>query len=225
MARPKAIGYVRVSTAEQVNGFGLDVQERAIREHAKAKGLRLLRIDRDEGQSGSNGLDTRLGLAGALTDLERGTAGVLVVYKLDRLARDLILQETTIARLQAAGATVVSVTEPDVEGDDATRVLVRQVLGAIGQYERALIRKRMSDGRAAKAAKGGYVGGRPPFGYKAVGGVLVADDGEQQVIARARQLRDEGRSLRAIAEVLTSDGHRPKRGSSWHPPQVARLLG
>lgn len=224
MPKPRAIGYVRVSTIEQVNGFGLDVQETAIRSYAKEHGYRLVDVARDEGLSGSNGLDTRKGLADALAALERGEAEALIVYRLDRLARDLIVQETTIARLQEAGVTLLSVTEPDIDSEDATRVLVRQVLGAIGQYERALIRSRMAAGRAAKAAKGGYAGGRPKFGYRAVAGELQPEPTEQAVIGFARKLRAEGKSIRQIAAALTEEGHKPKAGHVWHPPQVARLL-
>lgn len=227
--RPRAIGYVRVSTVEQTHGLGLDVQREAIRDHCKAAGLRLVRIEHDEGVSGSNGLDTREGLAHVLAALEGRDreADVLVVYRLDRLARDLVVQETTIARLDAAGIDVLSVTEPDVkaDNDDPTRTLIRQVLGAISQYEAAVIRARMEAGKAAKAARGGYVGGRPPFGYRAVGGDLSPDPTEQATIARARQLREGGASLRMIASTLTREDHMPRsREGVWHPTMVARLL-
>ena len=59
MPQVKVVGYLRVSTVEQVSGFGLDVQEAAIREHCRLHRLRLVAVLRDEGQSGSNGLDTR----------------------------------------------------------------------------------------------------------------------------------------------------------------------
>lgn len=224
MANVKAIGYVRVSTQEQVTGFGLDVQRKAVRDYCKAQGLALVAMHADEGISGSNGLDTRQGLATALAVIERHEAGALVVYRLDRLARDLLVQETTIARLRAAGASVLSVTEPDIDSDDGTRVLVRQVLGAIGQYERTLIRGRMMAGKAAKVAGGGYGGGRPAFGYRAQDGGLVPDEREQACVALAKQLRSEGQSLRQIAAGLEGAGHRPKVGERWAPNQVRRIL-
>lgn len=222
-SKPKAIGYIRVSTAEQVNGFGLEVQERAIRDYARRSGIRLVRIDRDEGLSGSNGLDTRAGLASALATLEARGADVLLVMKLDRLARDLVLQETIIGQLRRVGGHVVSVTEPEMEGEDHTRDLVRQVLGAISQYERAVIRSRMASGKAAKARKGGYVGGRPPFGYVAAGGSLVPHPQEQKVIRLAKKLRGQGASYREIARQLEDAGHHPKSGATWAPAQVARI--
>jgi DNA invertase Pin-like site-specific DNA recombinase len=178
MPARKVIGYTRVSAAEQVEGFGLTVQRKAITDHCKENGLRLIEVFSDEGGSGSNGLDARRGLSEVLAVVESDMVSGLVVYRLDRLARDLVLQETLMARMRKAGVEVLSVTEPDIDSDDATRVLVRQVLGAIAQYERALIRSRMAAGRAAKMAIGGYAGGRPPFGWRAEGKELVPDERE-----------------------------------------------
>jgi DNA invertase Pin-like site-specific DNA recombinase len=225
MAARKVLGYTRVSTQEQVNGFGLEVQAKAIKDYAKANGLRLVRTLSDEGQSGSNGLDARVGLAEALAIVERGEVAGIVVYRMDRLARDLLLQETLMARMRAAGAEVISVSEPDMDSDDPTRVLVRQVLGSISQYERALIRGRMMAGKAAKVSKGGYGGGRPSFGWRAEGKELVRDDREQDVIALVRHLsEDEGMSSRQIAAKLEELGHRPKEGQHWSSVQVLRIL-
>lgn len=241
MAKPKAIGYVRVSTAEQVNGFGLDVQEQAIRHYAKEHGLRLIEVARDEGFSGatgvdaSNGLETRPGLAGALSRIEGGDADALIVYRYDRLARDLVLQETVIRRLGALTKSggpgvkaprpvpVLSVTEPEVDAEDHTRVLVRQVLGAISQYERVVIRSRMAAGKAAKKAKGGYVGGRPPYGWRAERGELVHDAEEQETISFIVAERAAGASYRALCGSLAARGALPRGGGDWFPIQVQRV--
>jgi DNA invertase Pin-like site-specific DNA recombinase len=223
VGRKAAIGYVRVSTAEQTEGFGLEVQRHAIRAHARQRSLRLIGIASDEGVSGSNGLESRAGLAQALSQLERGEADVLVVARLDRLARDLVLQETIIGRLQRAGREILSVAEPDIDGDDPTRVLVRQVLGAISQYERAVIRARLLAGRAAKRAQGRYAGGRPPFGWRAEGGELLPIAEEQAAIRLAKRLEKAGLSLRKIARELEQAGYQPKKGP-WSPPKVQRVL-
>src|SRR3974377_1125906 len=92
----RALAYTRVSTEEQVQGNGLEVQERAVRAFCKSQGLRLIDVISDEGVSGSNGLDTRIGLASSLARLEAAEADCLVVYRLDRLARDFVLQELLV---------------------------------------------------------------------------------------------------------------------------------
>ena len=223
MPKAKVIGYTRVSTAEQVEGFGLDVQEAAIRKYCKAEGLQLVAMLTDQGQSGSNGLDDRLGLAEGLARIEKGEASGLVVYRLDRLARDLLLQETVHARLEAVGASVLSVSEPAMTGDDPTRVLVRQLLGGIAQYERAVIRGRMMAGKAAKVAKGGYGGGRPAYGLKAAGGELVANPDERRIVEMVTFMRQRGDSYRQIAAGLTEWRLTTRTGGPWNPNQVRRI--
>lgn len=213
-----------MSTQEQVTGFGLDVQHKATKDYCTGNGLRLVRIFSDEGQSGGNGLDARVGLAGALAVVERGEVAGIIVARMDRLARDLLLQETLMARMRQAGAEVISVSEPDMDSDDPTRVLVRQILGSIAQYERALIRGRMMAGKAVKVAQGGYGGGRPPFGWRAEGKDLIPEPREQEAIRLVRQLADEGLSTRQIAARLEEAGHRPKVGEHWSSIQVLRII-
>jgi hypothetical protein len=87
-----------------------------------------------------------------------------------------------------------------------------------------MIALRLRSGRARKAASGGFAYGAPPFGCRAERGVLLRDEGEQLTIARANELRLEGLSLRRIADVLTLEGHEPRRSTLWHPQVVSRLL-
>ncbi len=219
----RALGYVRVSTSEQAeHGYGIAAQEAALREWATQTGARLVSVLRDEGATGSGDLESRVGLSAALAKLESGVAEVLVVARLDRLARDLLVQETVIARLDAADRSVVSVAE-DVDSQDPTRVLVRQVLGAISQYERSVIRGRMEAGKAAKKATGGYVGGRPRYGKRAEDRSLVTDPAEDEVVRLVRSARAEGLSYRRICERLEQADLRPRSSSRWHPAVVRRI--
>lgn len=220
----RAIGYIRVSTLEQVKeGYGLEAQEQAIREYCDRQGLELIRIFRDEGTSGASGEAVRPGLASILAALEDGEAEALVVKSLDRLARDLLLQETIIARLAKRGVSTVSVNGGDHSEDDAERVLFRQMMGAFSQYERALIKARLAAGKAVKRESGGYVGGRPPFGFRVEDGMLVEDEGEQHVLKMIRAYRREGLSLRGIANRLNEAGILTKSGLAWNTKSVHRV--
>lgn len=223
--RPRAIGYVRVSTLDQVDrGQGIEIQEAAIREYCRFHRIVLLDLVGDEGISGSSGLAGRMALAGALTRIDAGEASSLVVYRLDRLARDLLLQETVIEWLRQGGASVVSVSEPDVDSEDPIRVLIRQVLGALAQYEKSLIKGRMAAGRRAKAARGGFIGGIPKYGYRADRHELSPEPDEQAAIGRMLSLHGQGASLRDIGRVLEEAGHAPKCGGRWHPTPIQRIL-
>ena len=92
--------------------------------------------------------------------------------------------------------------------DDPSRRLIRQILGAVNEYERGMIRLRLRRGRQRKAERGEYAGGRPAFGYAAIAGELVPAPEEQAVIIEARKLRASGASIRAIAMESQSPGIR-----------------
>jgi DNA invertase Pin-like site-specific DNA recombinase len=226
----KVVAYLRVSTDRQAEeGLGLEIQEHAIQTWARANGHRIVLCTRDEGISGSNGLDTRDGLADALDALKDAQAGGLVVYRLDRLARDLVLQEQLLADIRRMGANVFSTSRAEAsylsdDPDDPSRKLIRQVLGAVNEYERAMIALRLRSGRRKKHDNGGYAYGSPPYGWRAVGRELVEHTQEQAALARMRDLRDHGASYRDIATALTAEGYQPKRGRVWYPMTIRQIL-
>jgi DNA invertase Pin-like site-specific DNA recombinase len=182
--------------------------------------------ERDEGISGTAPLDERPGLARALARLEDGAAEALVVYRLDRLARDILVQETVVRRLEAKGRQVISATEPDIttSAEDPTREFLRGLLGLIAAYERAVIRGRLASARRLKAERGEYAGGRPPFGYAAASGTLIPVPEEQRVLRRIAELRREGCSLERICARLAEEGLKPRYAERWHPWQISKLL-
>lgn len=234
----KVIGYCRVSTdAQAERGVGLAVQEKALRTWCAREGYELAHLFRDEGESGSNGLDTRRGLYEAMLTLKEleGPKG-LAVYRLDRLARDLILQESLLREVSKMGAHAFSTQASEAaylggdDHNDAQRTMIRHILGAISQYERSLIHQRMSAGRALRRERGHYVGdGPPPYGFE----VAADDQGnkwlapvpqEQAALERIRELRGEGASLRAIAAALDAEGYRPRRASEWSAQAVKLIV-
>jgi DNA invertase Pin-like site-specific DNA recombinase len=228
--RLKLVAYTRVSTDRQAeHGLGLEIQDTAIRTWAKENGHRIVLWVSDEGVSGSNGLETRIALPDALAAIQSRTAAGLVVYRLDRLARDLVLQEQLLAEIRRLGAKVYTTSSAEAgyladDPDDPSRKLIRQILGAVNEYERGMIKLRLRSGRARKNHNGGYAYGPPPLGFRAEGRQLVADDDEQRVVERIRVLRAEGRSLRQIAEALTEEGFKPKRSTIWHPGSVRLIV-
>jgi DNA invertase Pin-like site-specific DNA recombinase len=226
----KLIAYLRVSTATQVDdGAGLHVQEQAVRAWAKEHRHRIVGFAREEGVSGSNGIENCEVLPEVLAALQARQADGLVVYRLDRLARDLVLQEQLLAEVRRIGAEVFTSSDAEQgyladDPDDPSRKLIRQVLGAVSEYQRAMIALRLRSGRRHKLLAGGFAGGTPRYGFAAVDGELVLDPEEQKALDRMREMRDGGFSLRAIADALTIEGYTTKRGGRWHPYTVARLL-
>ena len=223
----KLTGYVRVSSAGQVDGLGLDVQERQIRSYVKGNRHRLVALHRDEGSSGTLDVVGRPQLAAALLDVRTGRAAGLIVARLDRLARALTVQEAVLARVWDDGGVVVAVDAGEIARDDPAdpmRTAMRQMVGVFSQLDRAMVVARMRAGRELKASRGGYAGGRPPYGYRAVGEQLVTDREEQLVLATMRRLRRRGRSYREISSHLTDSGVPSRTGRPWQPAVVARIM-
>ena len=230
-ANTRVTAYVRVTTDGQAaeDRMGKPVQEKAIRAYARQHGLRIVSWHYDDGVSGSNGLDTQEGLPLALAEVRDGTVKGIIVYRLDRLARDLIIQETLLAEIKRMGGTpfTTSGAEADFLDDDPndpSRKLIRQVLGSVNEYERSMIALRLRSGRKLKAERGGFAYGSPGFGYRAENKQLVPDDREQQAVRRIREMHDAGTSLRQIIIALEAEGITPKRGGTWHPTTVRRVL-
>jgi DNA invertase Pin-like site-specific DNA recombinase len=231
----RVVGYIRVSTNRQAErGFGLDVQARSVRAWARASGHTLVGIHRDEGVTGSNGLADRIGLVDALEEIRDRKAAGLVVPRLDRLARDLIVQEQILSEVKRLKGEVFSCSAAEAgyladDPDDPSRKLIRQVLGAVSEYERSMVALRLRSGRRRKADRGGYAYGSPHYGTRAENKALVADDAEQATLDRIRELHGEGASLRTIAETLTAEGHAPRKSKlrqsdEWHPESLRRII-
>lgn len=233
----KVIGYVRVSTKKQVSqGQGLDAQRAAIAKWAKVGKHQIVAWHSDDGLSGGLSIAARPGLTAALVAAKAAGVDALVVDRLDRLARDLIAQETVVDSLRSAGRDLHSVDPGEdqnlrLEGDErGTRTMLRQILGAISQQQKAELKHKLTTGRATKAAKGGFAYGSPPFGWRTSGKLagqppeLVPDAAEQDVLRVMLDLKDSGLSLRGIAAALNEQDRKSKRGGKWLPTTVARAL-
>lgn len=223
----RLVAYIRVSTDAQVDGYGLEAQNLAVTSWAKSNGHRVVQVCADEGVSGTTDAFDREGLACAIDAIETGIADALVLPRLDRLARQLTVQEAVLAHLWQRAGRVFCADSGEILADDADdpmRTAMRQMAGVFAQLDRAMIVKRLRDGRRVKAAKGGYVAGSPRYGWRAESGELVEDSAEQAVIARMVAMKVAGMSMNAIAAALNCEGTPSKRGGIWRADAVARVL-
>jgi site-specific DNA recombinase len=221
----RAIGYIRCSKDEQE--LGPEAQRAAIEEWCQTNGVELVGLF-EEHISGAAEIDKRLELLLALDAIETEEAGILLVLRRDRLARDNIAAAMIDRLVQRSGGRVVStVGVGNGEGPEAE--LMRGIIDLFSQYERQLIRARTRAGLAVKKGRGERVG-RLPFGYQlAEDGVHVEPNpAEQEAIAVIVQLRAEGLTQEQIANHLNGSGvpSRGRRGepASWHQTSIGRLL-
>jgi DNA invertase Pin-like site-specific DNA recombinase len=226
----RAFGYVRVSSSGQADESrdGIPRQKAAIRKWAAANGVRVVQWFEDS-VSGRKELENRPGLQGLMAALHSNGTKLVLVEKLDRLARDLMIQESIVADLQRNQFELISVVEPDLCSNDPTRKLMRQILGAFSDYEATMITLKLKGARVRAAAKRkDYKEGRVPFGYRVVKQddvpVRVPEPTEQATIARIKELRGQGVTLVAITQTLMSESRKPRAGDRWYEKQVARIL-
>jgi DNA invertase Pin-like site-specific DNA recombinase len=221
--------YLRVSSKGQIDAWGLDRQEVAIRQYAKAHGHKIVEWYRDEGVSGTIEAVDRPQLAEAIRGLGSKAEGILVA-DIDRLARSLMVQEAALAVIWRTGCKVFTATNGEVLEDDPEqleRALIRQVLGAVVQFEKGQAVKRMRGGMRAKAAAGRKATGSYAYGYRGEGKGRERDarpyPTEQAAVRRILALRRAGASYREICTALTDEGHHPKRAEQWLPMTIKRI--
>lgn len=203
-------GYRRVSTDNQEDGTSLDHQSAKITAMAQLASLDAPVIFEDV-CSGAIPLDQREGGAALLAALQPGDA--LIVAKLDRCFRNAgdALSRADWFRANRIDLYLIDMGSDPVTQNGTSRMFFG-MLALVAEFERERIRERTSDGRAAKRAKGGHVGGTRPFGYNVVGkgreAVLEPIAEEQEALAEMRAMREAGASLRAIAGAMAERGIR-----------------
>jgi site-specific DNA recombinase len=215
--------YTRISTDEKNQPYSLGAQEQALRDFASARGWIVVAHHSDQ-KSGAT-MD-RPGLQAALTSARAGSIDVLLVYRLDRLARQTQAALSIISDLESAGAKFVSVTE-NFDTVNAHGRLALTMAAAFASFERDVMIDRISQGIAAKAAKGLWVGGAPPFGYQVERKtwVLVPDPDEAPIVqaAFARQVETKCGAVK-LRDWLNESGHRTRRGALWSSQGVLDML-
>ncbi len=150
--------------------------------------------------------------------------GVLI-FKLDRLARDLYIQELLLRKLHDMNKTLISIKEPDICSNDPMRKAFRQFMGIVAELEKSFIIMRLSGGRLNKARKGGYGGGSPAIVYRATDKELIIDSESAGTVRTIFILRNElHMTPRGIAAKLNSNGVASARGGQWHAGTVKYIL-
>lgn len=220
-----AVGYIRVSTEDQA--LGPDAQRAALATYCERHGLTLAVVHSDLGVSGAAKLDKRPGMVAALAALKEHGAGVLLVAKRDRLARDVMTAAMIESAAERVGARILSAAGEgtDADDNDPAALLMRRMVDAFAEYERAMIALRTRAALAVKAKRGEKTGGDLRIGEAlAADGLHVEEDADEaRAVAAIRALRADGLSIRAIVARVNAAGV-PCRGERWHATTVARLL-
>lgn len=213
----QAVSYLRVSSVGQVAGDGFPRQREAIQTYAERNGIQIVGEFRDEGVSGTTEHADREGFTALLERIAGNCVRVVLVERSDRLARDLLVQETLLNSLMKLGVKVIDASSglDLTDESDPSRRLIRQVLGAVAEHDKACLVAKLRKARERKRSTTGRCEGRKPFGTKV---------GEDRGLDRIKQLKGQGCSLRLIAHTLNAEGIPTRGGKAWSFGTVARLV-
>ena len=212
----RAIAYLRTSSATNV-GRDKDSDKRqraAIAAFAKARGYKIVEEFYDAAVSGADPINERQGFKAMLDRIAGNGVRVILVESPDRFARDLAVQLAGHSYLKGLGVELVPTTAPDFFTEDTpTAVLVRQVLGAISQFEKASLVAKLRAARERKVAAGGRGTGRWRY-----------DEARPEVVTLARELHDQGMSYRKISAALAQRGYVTSKGKPYVASAVQTML-
>lgn len=204
----KVYGYCRVSTFEQASaGLSLETQQQQITGYAMMKGWQVAEFFIEGGVSGSVPLAERSEGKRLLAVLEPGD--VVITAKLDRAFRSAADALGTLEQLKEDSIALHMIDlGGDVTGNGISK-LVFTILSAVAENERDRIRERVREAKRHRASQKLYNGGKRPFGFDVVGSgkhqSLVPNANEQAALARAKALKQAGKSLRTISAALASE--------------------
>lgn len=221
--KARAIAYLRTSSAANVEGDSGERQRVAIRTYATYHRIEIVDEIYDAAVSGADPIDQRPGFSALLARIDEGEIGMILVETANRFARDLMVQLAGHDMLKPMGVQLVAVDSPDHFVDETpTAVLVRQVLGAIAQFDKAMTVAKLKGARdRLSAANGGKrVEGRK--GYDETHPEIVR---EAKRLARKSPKTGKTRPLREIATELAALGYTTSKGTLFSAGQVQRLLG
>ena len=153
----KAIAYLRTSSATNVQGDSSTRQRLAIQGYAKAQDIEIVAEYYDKAVSGADPIEARAGFSAMLDHIEGNGVRLILVEDASRFARDLMVQEMGLAMLVARDVRVVTAGGDDMtDTGDATRTLLRQIIGAAVQFEKTCLVAKMKAARDRKSAELGY---------------------------------------------------------------------
>ncbi len=221
-----AVIYLRVSTEEQVDNFSLETQEKICVQEAERKGMEVVQIFREEGRSAKN-ISGRPILKDMLEFCRKNkkSVGAVIIYRLDRISRQLQDYLTIRKRLTEYEIKLISASEPT--GDSPTERFVESMLASFAQMDNDVKSERSRNGLRARFLSG-LAFGTPPFGYKNVNGYAIKDPERWDKIKEAWELMATGtKTLSEMANIMNEWGLRQPFKSKQYllaPQAISRMF-
>jgi DNA invertase Pin-like site-specific DNA recombinase len=209
----KAFAYLRTSSATNVGGDSETRQREAIGSFAERSGFTIAAEFYDAAVSGADPIHTRAGFTAMLTAIAGNGCKTIIVESASRFARDLIVQETAHRELRKLGIDLIAADSPETFVEDTpTARLVRQVLGAVSEFEKAALVAKLKGARDRVKRETGKCEGRKSHAEL-----------RPEVVSRVRELRGGGLTLRAVAAQLEAEGFKNEAGRPYGAESVRSM--
>ena len=162
----------------------------------------------------------RPGLTDLFVALKANGVRLVLVENASRLARDLMISEIILAEFRKIGVKVISADggiDLTLGNDDPSGKLIRQILGAVAEWEKCALVQKLRASRLRIRRSGGRCEGRKPYGETSE---------EKAILEKIFGWRKERMSFADIAEKLNADGILTRSGGAtkWHPTQIQRII-
>ena len=212
--------YTRVSTAIQTEGFSLDAQKQRILEAAKYMHLRICGEYSDAGFSGKN-ISGRVQFQQMMADIaaKKDNVKYVLVFKLSRFGRNAADVLSSLQFMQDYGVNLFCVADNIDSAADSGKLLI-SVMSAVAEIERENILVQSMSGRKNKASKGGWNGGKAPYGYELQNGQLQIVEDE---VAAIRDTFDLYISTNKGAGYVASELNKRYTKKVKHPSDVNKF--
>jgi DNA invertase Pin-like site-specific DNA recombinase len=216
----KAVRYIRTSSASNLEGDSESRQMDAIAKYADSQGYEIVSGAWDQAVKGSDSIHEREGFAKLITYCIDNDVSVILCENASRFARDVIVQELGYRELKKLNLQLIPVDAPDYfTGDSPSLTLIRQVLGAVSEFEKSNLVSKLRGARNRVKERNGKCEGRKSLKE------LMGDTTFISMIKQVKLLRKHNKTYASIAGVLASKGYvQPQTGRPFNQSQIMRLI-
>ena len=222
--KTKAFSYLRVSGKGQIAGDGFPRQRESINNYCLHNDIEIEREFVEKGVSGTKDAFDRIALTELFVALKANGVKLVLVETATRLARDLMISEILLGEFRKIGVKVFSTedeTDLTVEDDDPTKKLVRQILGAVSEWDKSIVVQKLRAARMRIKISKGKCEGRKSY---------PNTPSEQIIVQQMLAFKKVGYTMTEIAKRLNLQGIKPRtparegKITKWYPSTVQRIL-
>ena len=216
----KAVRYIRTSSASNLEGDSESRQMDAITKYADSQGYEIVSGAYDQAVKGSDSIHEREGFAKLIQYCVDNDVSVILCENASRFARDVIVQELGYRELKKLNLQLIHVDAPDYfTGDSPSLTMIRQILGAVSEFEKSNLVSKLRVARERMKVKNGKCEGRKSLRE------LMGETTFISMLRQVKSLRKHNKNYASIAGVLASKGYcQPQTGRPFNQSQIMRLI-